>query len=116
MTDSNPLMLSPGGLFSGRYQIVRCIASGGMGAVYEAIHLDTQRSRALKVMLPQLVSNEQLRQRFKQEATVVSKVQSQHVVETTDAGVDPATGAPFILMEFLVGRGLSAVLEQKGPL
>jgi formylglycine-generating enzyme required for sulfatase activity len=38
------------------------------------------------------------------------------VVEITDAGVDPATGAPFIVMEFLVGSDLSDVLKQKGPM
>ncbi|NUP12749.1 MAG: SUMF1/EgtB/PvdO family nonheme iron enzyme [Polyangiaceae bacterium] len=116
MKDHNPVVLSPGGLFGGRYQIVRCIASGGMGAVYETIHLDTQRTRALKVMLPQLVSNDQLRQRFKQEATVVSKVNSQHVVEITDAGVDSATGAPFIVMEYLIGSDLQDLLKEKGPM
>jgi formylglycine-generating enzyme required for sulfatase activity/tRNA A-37 threonylcarbamoyl transferase component Bud32 len=117
MRDSqNPLLLAPGGLFNDRYQIVRCIASGGMGAVYEAVHLDTRRHRALKVMLPQLVSNDALRQRFKQEATIVANVHSQHVVEITDAGVDNATGAPFIVMELLIGHDLQEMLEQKGPM
>ncbi len=110
------VVLTSGMVFNGRYQIVRVIASGGMGSVYEAIHLDTQRRRALKVMLPQLVSNDGLRQRFKQEATVVSKVQSQHVVEITDAGVDPNTGAPFIVMEFLAGADMQELLKQHGPM
>ncbi len=87
-----------------------------MGAVYEAIHADTQRRRALKVMLPQLVANDQLRSRFKQEATVVADVHSQHVVEITDAGVDHATGAPFIVMELLYGHDLQELLEAKGPM
>jgi serine/threonine protein kinase len=44
--------LEVGATFLGRYQIVRCINAGGMGAVYEVIHLETKRRRALKVMLP----------------------------------------------------------------
>ena len=49
----NPAQLVIGGTFNdGRYRILRCIARGGMGAVYEATHLQTNRTRALKVMLP----------------------------------------------------------------
>ena len=81
MSDSYPSMLPDGTLFQDRYSVVRCIKAGGMGAVYEVVHLETQRHRALKVMLPQLVANEQMRARFKQEATVAAQVESQHIVE-----------------------------------
>ena len=50
---TNPAALIEGSVFHGRYQIVRCIKAGGMGAVYECIHLTTRKRRALKVMLPQ---------------------------------------------------------------
>ena len=47
---------------------MRRIAAGGMGAVFEVVHLETQRRRALKVMLPELLANRQLRERFQMEA------------------------------------------------
>jgi serine/threonine protein kinase len=112
----NPGELQVGSLFQGRYQIVRRIKVGGMGAVYEVIHLETRRRRALKVMLPSLVSDPGLRARFKAEATVAADVHSEHIVETFDAGVDPETGTPFIVMELLKGEELADILKRQGRL
>ncbi|HMJ11210.1 MAG TPA: serine/threonine protein kinase, partial [Polyangiaceae bacterium] len=91
--------LRPGAIFNGRYRISRLIRSGGMGAIYEVVHLDTRRRRALKTMLPELVSDPELRERFRQEATIAADVESDHIVEVFDAGVDEATGLPFLVME-----------------
>ncbi|MEM1028911.1 MAG: protein kinase [Myxococcota bacterium] len=104
--------LVPGSLFAERYEIVQCIDFGGMGAIYEVIHLQTRRRRALKLMLPDVVENEDLRRRFKLEATVAAEVESEHIVETFDAGVDAATGAPFLVMELLRGATLKALLQR----
>ncbi len=87
-----------------------------MGAVYEAIHLETRRRRALKVMLPSIVANADMRSRFKLEATVAADIESEHIVETFDAGVDPETGAPFLVMELLRGEDLSSLLEKSKSL
>ena len=105
--------LEPGTVFNGRYQVLRCISVGGMGAVYEALHLETNRRRALKVMLPAIVANEGLRARFKLEATVASGIESEHIVETLDAGIDEATGTPYIVMELLRGQDLAALMAKK---
>src|SRR5580700_12284719 len=53
-----------GAVFAGRYRIVRCLGAGGMGAVYEVVHLETDRRRALKVMLPHVFESAELRERF----------------------------------------------------
>ncbi|AUX38750.1 uncharacterized protein SOCE26_001280 [Sorangium cellulosum] len=45
-----------GTLFAGRYRVVRSLATGAMGAVYEVIHVETERRRALKVMHPHLAA------------------------------------------------------------
>jgi serine/threonine-protein kinase len=87
-----------------------------MGAVYEVLHVETKRRRALKVMLPSLVSDAEMRARFALEATVTADVESDHLVETFDAGVDPETGVPFLVMELLKGEDLEAVIERRGPL
>ncbi len=104
--------LVPGALFAERYEVVQCIDFGGMGAIYEVIHLQTKRRRALKIMLPDVVENDDLRRRFKLEATVAAEVESEHIVETFDAGVDTATGSPFLVMELLRGATLKALLKR----
>src|SRR5262249_18192237 len=106
--------LETGSTFHGRYEIARRIKAGGMGAVYEALDLETRRRRALKVMLPSIVSDPVMRARFKTEATVAAEVHSEHIVEVFDAGVDPETGTPFLVMELLEGEELAVVLKRRG--
>ena len=62
-----------GSIFAGRYQVQRPISKGGMGAVYEVLHTETQRRRALKVMLPELALDEDLRRRFREEARITAE-------------------------------------------
>lgn len=107
--------LATGARFHGRYEVVRCIKTGGMGAVYEVIHAETRRRAALKVMLPSVVANPDMRARFKLEMTVAADVESEHIVEIYDAGVDE-DGTPFIVMELLRGRELSQVFVDRGRL
>ena len=103
-------------LFAGRYRIVRRIAAGGMGAVFEVVHIETQRRRALKVMLPELLANRQLRERFQMEARITANVESEYIVDVFDAGIDDATGMPFLVMELLNGDDLGKIQEQAGRL
>ena len=116
MSEPTPGALSAGQIFHGRYEIVRCLKAGGMGAVYECIHLKTRKHRALKVMLPQILADASMRDRFELEARVTADIESEHIVETFDAGVDDATGAPFLVMELLRGEDLRSILKNRGPL
>jgi serine/threonine protein kinase len=111
-----PGELRVGATFNGRYRVLRRIRAGGMGAIYEVLHRETRRRRALKVMLPGLVSDPELRARFEREATIAAGIRSEHIVETIDAGVDAATGMPFLVMELLVGLDLMQLLEERGRL
>ncbi|MBZ0121349.1 MAG: serine/threonine protein kinase, partial [Sandaracinaceae bacterium] len=108
--------LAPGTIVGGDYRIVRRIAVGGMGAVYEVEQLSTGRSRALKVMLPQLISDARSRERFVAEARISSRIQSQHVVEVIGAGVDAQLGVPWLAMELLRGETLDHLVQREGPL
>ncbi|APR85967.1 Putative serine/threonine-protein kinase pknH [Minicystis rosea] len=108
--------LTPGQVFHRRYEIVRCIRAGGMGAIYEVVHLETRRRRALKVMLPDIVGSGDMLDRFRLEATIAANIESEHIVETFDAGVDEDTGAPFLVMELLRGEDLRTTLRQRGTL
>src|SRR5690349_7588194 len=100
-----------GAVFHGRYEVVRCLKHGGMGAIYEVIHIETRRRRALKLMLPSIVSNVDMHARFKLEATVAADIESEHIVETFDAGIDKETGVPFLVMELLRGEDLDVISQ-----
>ena len=104
--------LPDGTVFAGRYQVVRCIASGAMGAVYEAMHLETGRRCAIKAMLPHIVQSAELRERFKLETRVAAQIESEFIVDVFDAGVDERTGLPFLVMELLRGEELGQKLNR----
>jgi serine/threonine protein kinase len=113
---AEPELLAPGAIFAGRYEVMRCIKAGGMGAVYEVLQLGTRRRRALKTMLPSVAGDSDLRTRFELEATVAAEIDSEHIVEVLDAGVDEQTAMPFLVMELLKGEDLGAMLRRRGTL
>jgi len=107
--------LSPGDVFAGDFEIVRSVAGGGMGTIYEARDRTADRAvRALKILHPQLVADESSRRRFLQESRVASRVPSAHVPRVFRSGIDPVSGTPFISMELLVGRDLRQHIEERG--
>ena len=108
--------LVEGTVFAGRYRVERCIASGGMGAVYEVVHLETNRRRALKVMLPHVLQTPGLRERFQLEARVAANIESEFIVDVFDAGFDEATQMPFLVMELLRGEEVGKRLKRLGRL
>jgi serine/threonine-protein kinase len=116
LQEGNVDLLKPQTTFHGRYEIERCLKSGGMGAVYEVTDRGTRRRRALKTMLPALVADPDMRARFHLEATVAADIESEHIVEVFDAGVDEATGLPFLVMELLKGRTLGDALQRRGQI
>ena len=94
-------------LIAGRYQPVRLIAKGGMGAVYEVEHARTGEHLALKVLLSGVGASAEDLERFKREARASARIKSDHVVRVTDADVSPELdGAPFLVMELLEGMDL----------
>jgi eukaryotic-like serine/threonine-protein kinase len=111
---SSPLEI--GGVFSGRYRIERRVAAGAMGVVYEVTHIETRRRRALKVMLAHVLTKPDMVERFRREASVAAQIESEHLCEVIDAGVDPDSGAPFIVMELLRGEELGAMVARRGAL
>lgn len=108
--------LGPGALFRARYRIVRLIKAGGQGAVYEVKDETTNRPRALKVMLPSLVDDPDMRARFELEARVTGDIESDHLVRISDVGIDEASSAPFMVMDLLRGEDLQSILTRRGPL
>ncbi|MFO0759552.1 MAG: protein kinase [Byssovorax sp.] len=99
----------------GKYRLVRLLGQGGMGAVYEAQHVETGRRLAIKLIHRELLS-ESTMARFEREARAAGAIESQHIAEVIDAGKDPQTGAPYLVMEFLEGEDLQHLIDRVGPL
>ncbi len=105
-----------GTLIEGRYRVIRCIGEGGMGCVQEVLDLRTDARRALKLLRPGLGRDSSFAEQLLAEARIVARIRSDHLVPVSDAGVDALTGAPFFVMELLVGESLGALLRRRGGL
>jgi len=103
-----------GAIVGGGYRVVRPMAEGGMGTVYEVEQLATGARRALKAMHVQHALDGKLRARFVREARVAASIRSDHVAAVVDAGVDETSGVPYLVMELLEGRTLSSELRRRG--
>jgi tRNA A-37 threonylcarbamoyl transferase component Bud32 len=102
-------MLARGSILSGRYEILRLIGEGGMGAVYEARHVSIGKRVALKVLSKDLVKDEEAIKRFQREAQIAGSLGHVNICEVMDFGVDE-NGAPFLVMEFLEGYSLAEII------
>lgn len=96
------------------YRLDAPLGKGGVGVVYRAWHLHLQRPCAIKFLHPQLVSNPELRTRFRREAQSAFQLGHPHIVAITDFRDDPSSW-PYLVMELVQGESLRDRLE-KGPL
>jgi eukaryotic-like serine/threonine-protein kinase len=92
-----------------RYLLKREIARGGAGAVFEAEHVYTKRSVALKLLLPEQRSAPEPRARLLREALALSAARHPGVVSALDAG-ETEDGTPYLVLELLEGRSLEGIL------
>jgi phosphate transport system substrate-binding protein len=106
--------LSSGTIVGGGYRVLRVLAEGGMGTVYEVEQIATGARRALKVMHGQFARDPDLRTRFVREARVATEIPSDHVAQVIDAGDDEPTRSLYIVMELLDGATLSQELRRRG--
>lgn len=105
-------LFPPGSLLGSRYQILRVLGEGGMGAVYQARDQELDRIIALKVIRPELAGNPAILQRFKQELILARNITHKNVVRIFDLG--EADGIKFITMEYIEGEDLRAILKRDG--
>ena len=110
--------LKTGELIDGKYRIDRPLGSGGMGAVYLATHVGTERPVALKVIASQFMMNEEFVARFQREARAAGRLRHPNVVDVTDFGFAQAgTGRiAYLVMEYLDGCTLDEVLAEESRL
>lgn len=101
-----------GQLLSERYQVRRVVADGGMGRVYEALDLLERRNVALKILHPDVATDEVALERFKREFEVSKQLPHRHVVEVLD--FQPTRDGSYVLvMEYLYGEELRATLKRE---
>ena len=105
------LSLEVGSVIAERYEIMKMLGEGGMGAVYKAKDRELDRLVALKVIRPELAGHPSILQRFKQELILARKITHRNVIRIYDLGV--AEGLRFITMEFIEGQDLSSLLEER---
>jgi len=95
--------------YSGRYELTHLIARGGMAQVYRAMDRQLERPVALKVLFPELSVDRTFVERFRREAQAAANLSHPNIVPVFDWGEDD--GSFFIVMEYVEGRPLSAVLR-----
>ncbi len=104
-----------GNVLDRKYRLEAEIGSGGFGTVYRATHLALAKEVAVKVLHSHLVESNQAMRRFELEGISACRVQHPNAVAVLDAGTTPR-GVPYLVMELLEGRSLSAELRRKGAL
>ncbi|MBS1796771.1 MAG: protein kinase [Acidobacteria bacterium] len=107
-----------GQVIDGKYRIERQLGKGGMGTVYLATHLGTERPVALKVIVQQFMARAEFVERFRREARAAGRLRHPNVVDVTDFGVaEMATGkVAYLVMEYLDGCTLGEILEEEKQL
>ena len=103
---------TPGFVLDNKYRLAERIGGGGMGDVFRAEHLVTNRSVAIKFLHPELADSAELSQRFFQEAQAVNRIRHPNIVDVLDAGVGDL--GPYIVMEHLDGESVGTALARFG--
>ncbi len=98
-----------------KYQIEREVGRGGMGTVYLATHLGTERPVAIKIIAPQFMQRPEFVERFRREARAAGRLRHPNVVDVTDFGfAHTADGqVAYLVMEYLDGCTLGEILEEE---
>ncbi len=98
-----------------KYQIERELGRGGMGTVYLATHLGTERPVAIKIIAPQFMKRQEFVERFRREARAAGRLRHPNVVDVTDFGfASTADGqVAYLVMEYLDGCTLGEILEEE---
>lgn len=109
------IALGPGDVVADKFVVERVIGLGGMAQVLAARHLKLGTRVAIKAVHPTLATDPQAVARFLREAQAMASLESEHVVRVHDVGELP-NGVPYLIMDYLEGRDLGAMLAERGPL
>jgi eukaryotic-like serine/threonine-protein kinase len=101
-----------GQTLDGRYKIESVLGRGGMGVVYRALHVHLDSRVAVKVLHPELVSNQSAIERFRREARAAGRIQHPNAIQVTDFGVS-GQGVVYLVMELVQGETLRDLLRRE---
>jgi serine/threonine protein kinase len=107
-----------GEVLDGKYRIEKLLGQGGMGAVYMATHVGTERPVALKIIAPEFMRNDEFIERFKREARAAGRLRHPNVVDVTDFGFADrgSERIAYLVMEYLDGCTLADILAEESRL
>lgn len=114
VSSTSLVQLTPGTSIGSRYEIVRLLGQGGMGAVYQAHDRELERQVAIKIVRGDMASNPEILRRFKQELILARQITHKNVIRIFDLG--QADGIKFITMEYIEGENLQSILRHKKKL
>jgi serine/threonine protein kinase/WD40 repeat protein len=98
----------------GKYRLLDCVGTGGMGAVFKALHADLGRVVAIKILSPGVMKNRQAVRRFLHEIQAVAALDDPHIVAAYDAGTYGKSH--FLVMEYVDGHDLGYLVKHESPL
>ena len=107
--------VQPGEILAGKFEVERVLGAGGMGIVVAARHTQLDQRVALKFLLPVACEVPGAVARFLREGKAAARITSEHVARVMDTGV-LSIGAPYLVMEYLEGLDLGALVQQQGRL
>jgi len=111
MSAESPSLESRKAVRIGKYEILKHVATGGMGAVYRARDTEENREVALKVLTPDMAAKPAMLERFKREAKSAAKLKHENIVTIYEFG--ESNGTYFIAMEFVEGIDLYEFIAKK---
>src|SRR5262245_61763524 len=112
--EQDSVTFQPGELVSGRFRIVRFIARGGMGELYQAEDLELNEQVALKTIRSEIASDERVNQRFRREVQLARKITHPNICRIFD--LFQSSSVVFVTMELLEGETLADLLKREGAL
>ena len=104
-----------GQVFLGKYRIESIIGQGGMGVVAEVTHLQLNQRLAIKMLRQDVLADADAVERFMREAQAAAKLRSEYVAKVSDVGA-LENGTPYMVMEYLEGHDLGALISQRGKI
>jgi serine/threonine-protein kinase len=103
-------------VLDGRYELLERIAAGGMGEVWLGMDRQLSRQVAVKLLHASHASDEQFRARFRAEARYAGSLSHPGITQIYSYGENSPLGGPYLVMEYVPGEPLSAILERVGRL
>ncbi|KAF0203174.1 MAG: serine/threonine protein kinase bacterial, partial [bacterium] len=112
--DASPL--SDFVILDDKYRLEEPLGKGGMGQVYLATHINIGTKFAVKILHPEVISDETNLKRFQREAQAAAQIHHPNAVTVTDFGVAKDSNIVYLVMEFLEGITLREKLKQQKQL